>query len=89
MTSVVVSLVKGNTMETNITQQHVLDSDIQLTTTGLNEIIVQKIKGAKGKKKKNIAQPKGCGFVANYGENKNIILLFHIDGIRNFRIKKQ
>lgn len=40
LTSIVVSLVKGNTIETNITQQHVLDSEIQLTTTGLNDIVV-------------------------------------------------
>ena len=82
ITSVIVTFLKGNELETKITHENAGDSPYPLTTTGLNDVIIQK----QPKRKKK--QPKGCGFEANFGKEQPIELRYHIEGIRNFRIKK-
>lgn len=42
LTSVVVTFLKGNDLETKINKDNTNDSPYALTTTGLNDVIIQK-----------------------------------------------
>jgi len=76
-----VTYMKSSSLETRIDANSGYDAPYTLTTTGLNDVIIQK----QPKKKKK--QPKGCGFVANYGSEKKIELRYHVLNVRNFRVK--
>lgn len=52
-----------------------------MTTTGLNDVIIQKVKGRRAK------QPKGTGFVAKFGEDRPVELRYKVLNARNFRVK--
>jgi hypothetical protein len=78
--------MKTGTLETTISSSSGYSAPYELTTTSLNDVIIQKMAGRR-KKKKLIKQPKGCGFVANYGADKKIELRYKVLNARNFRVK--
>lgn len=82
-----VTYMKTGTLETTINSNSGYNAPYELTTTGLNDVIIQKMKGRRGSKKKKIKQPPGCGFVANFGEEKKIELRYKVLNARNFRVK--
>jgi len=76
-----VTYMKTSSLETAINSESAYSAPYTLTTTGLNDVIIQK----QPKRKKK--QPKGCGFVANFGAEKRIELRYHVLNVRNFRVK--
>ena len=81
LTSMLVTYMKYGTLETKIDHNSAYDAPYTLTTTGLNDVIIQK------QPKRRKKQPPGCGFVANFGSERPIELRYKVLNVRNFRVK--
>lgn len=78
-----VTYMKTSTLETKITSESAYSAPYTLTTTGLNDVIIQKVN-----KRKRQKQPPGTGFVAKFGADKPVELRFKVKNVRNFRVTK-
>lgn len=100
LTSMLLSYLKKNTLSSwMLSQQVSADSDLKstfnLTTTGLNDVFVQKADPKNfprfKNKKTNITtikqtQPNNTGFVYTFGADKPVDVKYAVDGIHNTRV---
>jgi len=93
VTSIMLSYLKKNELTTWILSSQVSsDSKFNLTTSGLNDMFVQKVDPARYPRFKNKTikhtQPNNTGFVYTYGADKPVDVKMRVDGVHNTRVKR-